>query len=208
MAKLRLVHARTTTGNLYITDIDSGLPNEMMPARLHKQEVYVPYSLQTITAYAPIVVTTDAAVPGYIDLVLSDKVQLSFDRGVIRGLADLGYLTTVMIPAGGVSAPTVATATEDTLTSATSATNDGLLTVTGTGFTSLAPYVSTITIVAPSETQVFTAAEVILGGGVFTATSIQVPAAVHGLLADGTDDITSITVSSNAQTATLAVTII
>lgn len=209
MAKLRLIHTRTSLSVLYITDIDSGLPNEMMPARLHKQNVYVPYNLTTLVGSGPVVEVEDPAIPGFVDLVLTDKVKLSRDRGVIAGLVAGGYLTAVDLPTGFAPvAPVVATATHDTQTSAVSAVDDGLITIAGTGFVSTLPYVSTVTIVSPAGTQVFTAAQITTGGGTFTATAITIPVAVHGLAVDGSEDATSVTVSANGESDTLAVTVI
>jgi len=209
MAKLRLIHTRTSASVLYITDIDSGLPNEKMPARLHKQDVYIPVNYTTLVGTGPVVVVEDPSVPGFIDLVLTDKVKLSRDRGVIAGLVAQGYLTAVDLPTGFAPVdPLLATATHDTQTSAASAVDNGLIVIAGSGFLSTAPYVSTVTIVSPAGTQVFTAAEVTSGGGIFTATNIQIPGAVHGLAVDGSEDATSVSVAANGASDTLAVLVI
>jgi hypothetical protein len=208
MAKLRLIHTRTSPSVVYLTDVDSGLSNESMPARLLKQDVYIPFNLTNLVGTGPVLRVMDPTTPGFVDLVLSDKVVLSYDRGVIRSHVDNGLLQDVLLPEGFDDTVTVATATHDTDTDATSAVDDGLITITGTNFVSTAPFHTSVTIVAGTVSQTFTQDAIVLGGGTVTATQITIPVAVHGLATDGTEDATSVTVSANAQNVTLAVTVI
>jgi hypothetical protein len=137
MAKLRLIHNQTTRSKIYLTELETGLPNEKYPARVQKQVVYIPFNFTSIVDSEIVVDTT---IPGFVDLVYSDKVLLSQDRGQIKSFIDDGFLTAIDIPSGALAAPTISLATEDTTTSATSATDDGLVTITGTGFTSLCDF--------------------------------------------------------------------
>jgi hypothetical protein len=185
MAKLRLIHNQTTRSKIYLTELETGLPNEKYPARVQKQVVYIPFNFTSIVDSEIVVDTT---IPGFVDLVYSDKVLLSQDRGQIKSFIDDGFLTAIDIPSGALAAPTISLATEDTTTSATSATDDGLVTITGTGFTSLAPYVSSVVLTPTTGAPVtLTSTAITGGGGTFTATSITIPAAVHGFTDDGTD---------------------
>jgi hypothetical protein len=97
--RIRLVHQQQVVGNLLIADIDSGLPNE--PFGIYrKQPVYLPYYHTFFGGDG--MVHVDRDVPGHIDLVLSDKVKLSADRGVIKGFEDSSLISVVELPVGGV----------------------------------------------------------------------------------------------------------
>lgn len=210
----RLVHtqqASTQGGGLQITDIDSGLPNEEF-GMYRKQPVYVPYhkkSFQVVNGMA--VVVTDTSTPGFIDLVPSDKVKLSADRGVIKGLATAAppLLTVVEIPTGALGAPTIATATF------ADGGGDGAIAVTGTNFVSYDPDVTTITVTGynPLEAGAEIPVELVHDGGdvIVTATTIAITAAAHGfgIVTDADPGnelgVISITVTSNGQVVTSAV---
>jgi hypothetical protein len=206
MAKIRLVHAQTQRSTLNLTDIDSGLPTEEFPARLLKQQTYVPFHKKSIVGGR---IVEDRTVPGFTDLVLSDKVKLSADRGVIAGLVSAGQLTRIDLPDGALAAPVISSATEDTSSSATSAVNNGLVTLAGTGFASYAPDVSTVTLTPTTGAAVtLTATQITTGGGTFTATASTIPAALHGFPTNGTNNIVGVTLTANGQSVTFAVTII
>jgi hypothetical protein len=205
MAKIRLVHTQTQRSALNLTDIDSGLPTENFPARLLKQQTYIPFYKKTVAGGR---IVEDRSVPGFTDLVLTDKVKLSADRGIIAGLVASGKLQRVDLPNGALVAPVITAATEDTDTSATSATDDGLVTITGTGFLSYAPDLTQVTLVPTTGASLTVNEDDITGGGgTLSAVSITIPAAVHGFPVDGTNDLTSVTVTSNGQSVTFAVTI-
>lgn len=206
MAKIRLIHAQTQRATINLTDVDSGLPIEEFPARLLKQQTYIPFYKKSIIGGK---IVEDRSVPGFTDLVLSDKVKLSRDRGIIAGLVDSGKLTLIDLPDGALAAPVIATATEDTTTSATSAVDDGLVSLTGTGFVSYAPDISSVTLTPTTGAPVtVTATQITTGGGTFTATAATIPAAVHGFPVDGSNDLVSVTVTANNQSVTFPVTII
>lgn len=138
MAKIRLVHTQEERGAILITDIDEGLPRDILDEE-RKQDCYVTYNKKSLDVASNGVtkVVTDTDVPGFIDLVPSDKVLLSRDRGAIAGLATAELVSVVDIPTGALAAPTIATATQ---------TTTGDVTVTGTNFVSFDPDVTSVTI--------------------------------------------------------------
>lgn len=105
----RIVHQQTEPGGILIDDIESGLPNEEFGIYF-KQHVYVPYNRQYFQNNQVIV---DANQPGYVDLPLSDKVELSRDRGTIKGLEDAGLVNVISIGDGALSAPSIDSARFD-----------------------------------------------------------------------------------------------
>lgn len=202
-------HASTQGGGLQITDIDSGLPNEEF-GMYRKQPVYVPYhkkSFQVVNGMA--VVVTDTSTPGFIDLVPSDKVKLSADRGVIKGLATAAppLLTVVEIPTGALGAPTIATATF------ADGGGDGAVAVTGTNFVSYNPDVTTITVTGYNPAGTESSVDLVHNGVdvIVTATTIAITAAAHGfgIVTDADPGnelgVISITVTSNGQVVTSVV---
>ena len=198
MAKLRLIHTQTTSGPILISDTDQGLPVDNLDEE-RKQDVYVNLYQR---AFVGLEVVEDRTIPGYIDLVLSDKVKLSRAQGVIKGHEDAGLITVVDLALGDLAVPTVSSAEQDTAASAVDATDDYRVELVGTGFTSVLPSVSTVTLTDGVTTTTVTEADITGGGGTFTATSILIPAAVHGFAADGSEDLTSVTVTSNLQSVT------
>lgn len=155
MTRIRVIHSQTGQGPLLINDIEDGMPRKEF-AYLHKQQVYVPR-----------VDPVDPTVAGFADLVPTDKVLLSVDKGVIKGLVASGNaLTPVYFTDADLATPVVATAVLA-----------GTLTITGTGLTSLSPDQSSVVVTGTGATTV-TQAQIIAGGGVVTAVSIVVPAAL------------------------------
>jgi hypothetical protein len=197
MAKLRLIHARTVSGDILVNDIDQGLPVEHLDEE-RKQDVYVTVNQKQ---FVGLEVVEDTATPGFIDLVLSDKVKLSREQGVIKGLEDAGLITVVDIATGALAAPTIAT-TEQDRTGGGDGTDDYRVEITGTNFLSTEPAVSTVSLTDGTTTVTLTAAEVTGGAGTFTDTSIIVPQALHGFATDGSEDVTSVTVTADNQSVT------
>jgi hypothetical protein len=185
---LRLAHTQVSTGGILINDIDDGLPNKTAKRGVGdkdkyqrdgnslggkdkstnpdlnnpKQKCYIPY-WKTLSNN-----THSTTIPGYIDVAESDRVLISQDRGVIYGLAHKSpspLITVTSFTAADVAAPTI--------TSATIAAGDTYaLTLVGTGFTSLAPDVSSVRVGTTTLSAAAIAAAV---GGTFTATSIVIP---------------------------------
>jgi hypothetical protein len=142
---IRLVHQQgDVKGPLLITDIDSGLPNEEHGLS-RKQPVYVP--VHRTYFGSDNMVKIDRTKAGYIDLAPSDKVRLSADRGVIKGLEDNGFLSVTEIPTGALDKPTITAATFDTTAGAddgVGTADDGSIVITGTNFTSYDPSTTAI----------------------------------------------------------------
>lgn len=141
---LRLIHAQTVVGPLRINDIDDGLPNKQVKRlgstadpKAYKRDGYANEPKQP--CYIPRTNPNDATQPGYIDLEETERVTLSAAKGTIKGFQTSGHLTVVSLAASDLVAPEI-----------TSATFDGSgaidLTIVGTGFLSVAPDVTTVTI--------------------------------------------------------------
>lgn len=200
MSKIRLVHNRTVAGAILINDIDQGLPVEYLDEE-RKQDVYVTYNRKY---FSGLDVVTDTTTPGFIDLVPSDKVLLSRDSGVIAGHEAGGLITVLDIPTGALAAPTITTAEQDQAAGG-DPTDDYRVEITGTNFVSYNPDVSTVSLTDGTSTVELTSTDITVGGGTFTATSIVIPASVHGFATDGSEDITEVTVTANGNSATSAV---
>lgn len=188
---LRLVHAQTVLGPLYVDDIDDGLPNKQVKrlgstadpnayvrdgyANLPKQKCYIPRTKPG-----------DATVPGYIDLDETQRVAHSAFKGKIRGLQRSGLISIVSLTASDLATPVVTNAQIDV-----PATGD--VTITGTGFLSVAPDVTKVllwgagvggTLAAPGLT--LTTAQIIaVAPGAVGATSIVIDTTINGALAAG-----------------------
>ena len=143
--RYRLIHNQGVQGKLYIDDIESGLPNEKFGIS-RKQPVYIGYYYQYFDQGGYLQV--DKSRPGYIDLVPSDKVELSRKKGTIAGMEDAGWLTVVEISDALLGAPSISTATFDgdgsqteayevafTVTDDASAGDDFTITINGSAST-------------------------------------------------------------------------
>jgi hypothetical protein len=177
-----------------INDIDMGLPVDNLDEQ-RKQDCYVNYHHKY---FQGLNVVTDTSVAGFIDLVPSDKVKLSVNHGVIAGMADLGLLDIVQIPTGALKSPNLATVTQDT-----GDTYD--VTLTGTHFTSYAPYVTKVSLTDGTTVVEITSKDVLDNGGSFSDTEIVIPAALHGFATDGSEDVVSATVTNETGSSTTAV---
>jgi hypothetical protein len=189
----RLIHNQTIQNGILVDDIDDGLPNKEVHrlgstanpkayerdgyANKVKQSCYIPYSQARVGF---------PTIPGYIDVNQSNRVTLSAGKGKIFKLSKPvaaggpGYITVVSVTAAQLVAPVVA--------SGTTTAGAGPATAGGTTFVSVSPDISTVTFgrgsagTTPSPAT-FTAAQVIAAsGGVFTATSISVPASLFTTL--------------------------
>jgi len=188
---LRLVHAQTVLGALYVDDIDDGLPNKQVKrlgstadpnayvrdghANLPKQKCYIPRTKPG-----------DATVAGFIDLDETQRVTHSAFKGKIRGLQRSGHISVVSLTASDLATPVVTNAAID-------APATGDVTITGTGFLSVAPDVTKVllwgagvggTQSAPALT--LTTAQIIaVAPGAVGATSIVIDTTINGALAAG-----------------------
>lgn len=155
MTRVRVIHSQTTEGPLLLNDVEDGMPREPF-AYLHEQQVYIPREDPD-----------RPGVPGFTDLVPSDKVLASLEQGVIAGLEEQGYvLTPVLISDADLAAPTVA-----------GATLSGTLTLGGANLLSVAPDVSSLVITGAGATTL-TLTDITTGGGAFTNTVVVVPSAL------------------------------
>lgn len=182
---LRLTHTQTVTGPVRIDDIDDGLPNKTahrlgssgdpkaMPldgyANAEKQPSYVPRTK-----------IGESAIAGYIDLRETQRVQLSAAKGKIAKFQQLGHITVTSLTPADLAVPNITV--EDL-----GAPGTGDLTLTGTGFLSVAPDVSTVIFTgAGVGAKTLTVAQILGGaGGVFTNTSIVIDTLLVAGLAAG-----------------------
>lgn len=172
---LRLIHKQTTAGGLLINDIDDGLPNKTASRMVagankyaYQRDGYANKPKQK--CYVPRVNPADATQAGYIDLTETDRVLLSYQKGTIAGFVKAGLLDVVSFVAADIATPTLATADLDT-------PGAGDLTLTGTSLTSFAPNTTSV-IITGTGAVTLTQAQILLGGGTITATSIFIPAAL------------------------------
>lgn len=136
MKLLRLTHNgfATTPKNLrsiLIPDID--LENSEKDGYLRRNP------LKKQPAYIPVVNPYDQSQPGFIDLVISDKVQASYECGMIRKAITHGWLLATIFDDATLTEPNI-TAVNIT------APIGGQLQITGTGFTSISPDVTALLI--------------------------------------------------------------
>lgn len=188
---LRLIHAQTTLGPLRVDDIDDGLPNKTAKrlgstadpkayardgyANVPKQPMYI---LRTNPG--------NPSLPGFIDLDETPRVTHSAHSGKIKGLQRAGLISVVSLTAADLVAPVITAAVIDD-----PATGD--VTITGTGFASVAPDTTTVklwgagvggTAQAPGLT--LTVAQIVATApGAVSATSIVIDTLVNGALAAG-----------------------
>lgn len=189
---LRLVHAQATShgvrmGAILVDDIDDGLPNKPVHtmgstgnpkaykregyAEAPKQACYIPKVKlpKTGDLYAAL----DASVAGYVDLRETERVVLSWKRGKIAKLAAAGFITVTQFNESALVTPAI---------TGTSLVTD--LTLTGTGFTSVSPDISSV-IITGAGAVTLSSSQITAGGGTFAATSIVIPAALIPSVADG-----------------------
>lgn len=190
--KIRLVHTQEEKGAILITDIDEGVDREFLDTE-RKQNCYVTYNKKSFTKSGTGVlsVVTDLAVPGFTELVESDKVMLSRAHGDIAGLAAKELLTVVEIPTGALNAPEITGVTGDGVT----LTAGDTVTIAGDRFTSFAPDVTSASITDGTTTLTFTEGDADV---TFTDTTITILAAANTF----TTLVTEASVTANGQTAT------
>jgi hypothetical protein len=188
---IRLVHTQDTQGPLLITDIDSGLPNEEFGLYRKQPGVYLPYYRTFFGADGLVEVDRDN--PGFIDLVPSDKVRLSLDRGVLAKFEEEGFLEIIEIDAGALNAPEITGITGDGVDGVDG--EGGEVVIEGLRFASVAPDVTSVSITDGDDTLTFTEGDTNV---TFTGTTITIAAAANTL----TDFVTEASVTANGQTDT------
>lgn len=143
---LRLIHQQlaATPGAILVDDIDDGLPNKEVHRlgstanpKAYERDGYANKPKQKV--YVPRTKIGEPAIPGYIDVQQTSRVQLSAGKGKISKLVRAGWLTATVFTPANVAAPTLATA-------ATNVPGAGQITLTGTNFVSLSPDVTSVTL--------------------------------------------------------------
>lgn len=185
---IRLVHTQETEGQLLVTDIESGLPNEEFGLYRKQPGVYVPY-YRTFFGEDGLV-EVDRDTQGFVDLVPSDKVLLSLGEGVLAKFEEKGFVDVIEIPAGALNAPEITVITQGA--------GGEEVTVAGLRFDSFDPDVTSVSITDGTDTLVFTEGDV---GITFGDTAIVIAAAQNDL----EDPVTEASVTANRQTATFEV---
>lgn len=188
---LRLVHAQTVQGALYIDDIDDGLPNKTAKRmgstadpKAYARDGYANAPKQH--CYVPRVKAGDATVAGFIDLDETQRVTQSAFSGKIKGFQRAGLLSVVSLTAADLATPVVTNAQ-------IGSPGTGDVTITGTGFSSVAPDVTRVKLFGPTvggtaQAPAFTLNTVqILAapGGAVTNTSVVIDTTINGALAAG-----------------------
>jgi hypothetical protein len=139
---LRLIHAQTVQGAIYVDDIDDGLPNK--PAHrmgsvgdpnAYARDGYANDPKQP--CYVPRVKAADESVAGYIDLEESERVLASSGGGKIAGLVRAGLISVVQFVEGDLAVPVITGVTLDSPAA-------GDVTIDGTGFLSIDPEVTSV----------------------------------------------------------------
>jgi len=152
---LRLIHSQVGLGALLVDDLDDQLPNKAVhrmgstaDPKAYKRDGYANEPKQP--SYIPRVKASEPTIPGYIDLNETDRVIRSAGGGKIAGLTRAGLISVVSFVPSDLATPTVATADLGT-------PGPGDLTITGTGFFSLTPDVTSV-IITGTGAQVIPAA--------------------------------------------------
>lgn len=198
---LRLVHSQTVSGAILVDDIDDGLPNKVVH-RLGSNADPKSYDRDTAAGvpkqpcYVPRTQASDGfpTIPGYINLLETQRVVYSAGKGKISKMSDSGLISVVSLVESDIAAPTLTTAVHDD-------PGAGDLTLTGTNFLSVSPDITSV-ILTGTGAVTLTAADITGGGGTVGATSIVIPAA----LVPGTaETVTSAQVQANEQVTAVVV---
>lgn len=184
---LRLVHAQTVQGSILVDDIDDGLSNKQVhrlgssgDPKAYARDGYANSDKQK--CYVPRVKTGETAIPGYIDLRQTNRVTLSSSKGKISKMVQAGLVTTVSFVPTDIVTPVVTNGVVDS-------PGVGDITITGTGFLSVAPDISTVFLSGAGVGVgglTLTRTQILAGtGGVFTNTSIVIDTLLAPGLAAG-----------------------
>lgn len=122
---IRVTHEQKVSNSILLDKLDDGQANTEGYAQRAKLQVYVPYS-------NPL----DSTVKGYVDLVPTDRVLLSTDRGTIKGLQTDTWVSVAAVNSALLATPVI--------TAASNAA--GSTTIDGTTFLSVSPDVTYVTL--------------------------------------------------------------
>lgn len=183
---LRLIHTQTIQGGILVDDIDDQLPNKTAhrmgstaDPKAYARDGYANAPKQK--CYVPRTKASNPAIAGYIDLNQTPRVTLSAGQGKIAKLRQAGYITVVSLTAADLAAPVVTNAQINV-------PGAGDLTITGTGFLSVAPNDS-IVVITGTGAVTLTRNQIVVGGGTFTDTSIVILAALVPGIAAATSSV-------------------
>lgn len=207
---LRVVHAQTVLGPIYIDDIDDGLPNKTAKRlgstadpNAYVRDGYANVAKQP--CYVPRTNPADSSVAGYVDLDETQRVVHSAFNGKIKGLQTAGLVSVVSLLASDLVTPVIIGAQIDV-------PDAGDVTISGTGFLSVSPDITRVnlwgagvggTALAPGLT--LTTAQIIATApGAVGATSIVIDTLVNGALAAG-DFVTVVADGRTSNTFTITV---
>ncbi len=201
---LRLIHSQTVQGAILVDDIDDGLPNKMThrlgsvgDPQAYPRDGYANQPKQP--CYVTRVKVSNPAIAGYIDLDETSRVLLSAASGKIAGLLRAGMISVVSFVASDLAAPTITAMALDTPAA-------GDITITGTGFLSVAPEITSVRLVGAGVGDVtLTKAQIeAVAPGAVGATSIVIDSTLVPGLADG--DVVIVTADAQSATRTLTST--
>ena len=171
---LRLTHNQVGLGAILVDDLDDQLPNKEVhrmgstaDPKAYKRDGYANEPKQK--AYIPRVKAGEPTIPGFIDVKETDRVTRSAGGGKIAGLQRAGLISVVSFVPSDLATPTVAVADLGT-------PGVGDLTITGTGFLSLTPDVTSV-ILTGTGAITLTSTQITSGGGSVSNTSIVILAA-------------------------------
>jgi len=188
---LRLVHAQTVLGPLYVDDLDDGLPNKQVKRlgstadpNAYARDGYA--NLPKQGCYIPRTKPGDATVAGFIDLDETQRVTHSAGKGKIKGLQQAGLITVVSLTAADLTTPVVDTAAIDD-------PETGDVTIAGSGFLSVAPDSTTVRLygagvggTANAPGLILTVAQIVaVSPGAVSDTEIIIDTTINGSLAAG-----------------------
>ncbi len=120
---VRVINNQVINRSILIDKVDRSQGNFSGYANITKQKIYIPY-----------VNPLDVTVKGYLDLVPTDEVLLSYNIGGIKGLDDEGYINSLRVDSDTIVAPII---TVGSLTGSD-------VSLTGTTFTSINPDVTSV----------------------------------------------------------------
>ena len=164
---IRVINQQTINRSILLDKLDDGQANTEGYASLPKQKVYVPYSNPF-----------DSSVRGYIDLIPTDRVLLSANRGTIAGLGNAGRISYFAFPSILIADPTIVDVTVAGIN----------ISIDGTTFLSVAPDVTYVKFTNPAgvsqtipstEFDTFSAIEIVIPAAKLTIGVIGVGWAVE-----------------------------
>jgi len=187
---IRVIHAQLATvpGPILVDDIDDGLPNKESyrlgshgDPKAYLRDGYAdkpkqPCYIARVRAKEPV---WQPPIAGYIDLLETQRVLLSSNKGKVQKLLVAGMVQVVNFVAADVAAPTVS--------GGVIGGGPANLTISGTKMASLQPDLTGVIITGTGGPIYLDQATILAGGGTISDTTIFLPAAlVPGIASPGT----------------------